>query len=253
MENRARNNTPYGLPVVESCFTCVLREERLLCQLSPTAQAELDSLRQTASYPQGALLFVEGEPSRGLLIVCAGKAKLAVTSREGKSITLRVVLPGEVMGLSSVMANCSHQTSASTLEPSQISMIPRSEFLWFLHRHNEAALRVAEHLSMELHKAWEQTRLIALAPNARAKMARLLLLWAEHHSQTTDLGVRVPMNMTHEAVGESIGATRETVSRLLADFQRRRLIQITGGSVLLLNLQELRGICAVDSSRPEVP
>ena len=93
----------------------------MFCQLSPDALGELNSLRQTATYPQDASLFVEGGPPRGLFIVCAGKAKLAITSREEKSITLRVVLSGEVMGLSSVIANCSHQTSASTLEPSQIS------------------------------------------------------------------------------------------------------------------------------------
>src|SRR5947207_12540210 len=115
MENRTKNNTPYGLPILESCFTCVLREERLFCQLSPNALDELNSLRQTATYPQDALLFVEGETARGLFIVCAGKAKLAITSREGKSITLRVVLSAGVRGLSGVIAHCIDQLAASTL------------------------------------------------------------------------------------------------------------------------------------------
>jgi len=201
-------------------------------------------MRRTVSYPQGALLYVEGELPRGLFIVCAGRAKLAATGRDGKSITFREVMPGEVMGLSCVVAHRPYQTSAETLEPSEVSMVGATEFVDFLHRHNEAALRVAQHLSTELHAAWAQTRMLALAPNARAKMAQLLLLWADRHGQATPEGLRFPLNMTQEAVGETIGATRETVSRLLGDFQRRHLIRVTGSAVLLLHPEELRTIGA---------
>lgn len=240
----SKTPTPYGLPIIESCLTCVVREERLFCGLSAEVLSELNNLRRTASYPEGALLYVEGELPRGLFIVCAGKAKLAATGREGKSVTFREVMPGEVMGLSCVVSNRPYQTSAQTLEPSQVSMVEGAEFMGFLHRHNEAALRVAQHLSMELHAAWAQTRMLALAPNARARMAQLLLLWGERHGQTTSEGVRFPLNMTQEAVGETIGATRETVSRLLGEFQRRHLIRVHGSAVLLLNPEQLRSIGA---------
>src|SRR5260370_15103869 len=63
--------------------------------------------------------------------------------------------------------------------PSEACVAGSGEFWVFLPRHNEAALRVAQHLSMELHAAWAQTRMLALAPNARAKMAQLLLMWAD--------------------------------------------------------------------------
>lgn len=204
--------------------------------------SEWSALRRTSFYPEGAVLYVEGERPRGLFILCAGKAKLACTGKEGKTLTLREVMPGEVMGLSCVMAGAAYQTLAQTLEPCEVSMVPAAEFLDFLHRHNEAALRVAEHLSMELHRAWEQTRVLALAPNARAKLAHLLLMWGERHGQVTPDGVRFPLNMTQEAVGEAIGATRETISRMLADFQRRGLIRVTGSAVLLLQPAELRAL-----------
>jgi CRP/FNR family transcriptional regulator len=97
---------------------------------------------------------------------------------------------------------------------------------------------------MELHKAWEQTRLLALAPSSRAKLAQLLLVWAEQHGQRTSEGVRVPLHMTQEAIGEAIGATRETVSRLLGDFRRHRWIRLQGASVLLLQPDQLRALGA---------
>jgi CRP/FNR family transcriptional regulator len=138
------------------------------------------------------------------------------------------------------MANSKYQSNAETVEPSEISMVRRANFLRFLSRYNDAALRVAEHLSMELHKAWAQTRLLALAPNARSKLAQALLLWADRYGQPAADGVRLPLNMTQEAIGETIGATRETVSRLLSEFQRKNWIRIKGGSVMLLDPVELR-------------
>lgn len=244
MTNQVKPAAPYGLTVINSCLTCVMKEEGLFCRLPAEALRDLSTIRQTAFYPRGALLFVEGESPRGVFILCSGQAKLAASSKDGKSITLRLVEPGEVLGLSSVIANGAYPVTAETLAPSQVNFIPRAGFLQFLRAHAEVSMRVAEHLSMELHKAWEQTRLLALAPNARAKLAQLLLVWAGQHGEATPEGVRVSPQMTQEAIGERIGATRETVSRLLADFKRRRLIRVRGGSVLLLQPEQLRALSA---------
>ncbi len=240
MSEKAKPSAPYGLKIIQGCLTCPMHEEGLFCRLPPESLRDLSSIRQNAFYPQSAVLFVEGEPPRGLFILCSGQAKLTASSKDGKSITLRQVERGEVLGLSSVVAHSPYPVTAETLAPSQVSFIPRDEFLRFLHHHGDVSMRVAEHLSMELHRAWEQTRLLALAPDARAKLAQLLLIWATQHGTTTSEGVRVPITMTHEEIGEHIGATRETVSRLLADFKRQRLIRVTGASVVLLEPDRLR-------------
>ena len=235
---------PYNLHVIESCFGCVTGEDGVFCHLPHAALSQLSSLRQTALYPRGSVLFVEGESPRGLFILCSGQAKLTANSRDGQSITLRLVERGEVLGLSSVISKSSYMGIAETLKPSQVSFIPRLQFLQFLRANPDAALSVARHLSMELHKAWEQTALLALAPSTRAKLAHFLLAWATEHGQTTVEGVHVPLNMTHEEIARSIGAARESVSRILGDFRQRRLIRVNGGSVIILELHELRVVMA---------
>src|SRR5208283_2886378 len=111
---------PYNLKVTESCFGCVAKEEGLFCQLPQTALATLNSLRQTAFYPRGAFLFVEGQPTRGLFLMCAGQAKLYINSAEGQSLTLRMVEQGEVLCLSSLIADEPYPVTAETLCPSQV-------------------------------------------------------------------------------------------------------------------------------------
>ncbi len=242
MKTSATLPAPYGLNIIESCVTCVMQEEGLFCRLPPEALGELNSIRQGSFYPADAQLFVEGESPRGVFILCSGEARLTATSKDGKSITLRQVAPGEVLGLSSVVAKKPFPVAAQTLSPSQVSFIPAQKFLRFLEKHAEVAMRVAEHLSMELHRAWDQTRLLALAPNARAKFAQLLLVWAGENGKKTSEGVQVQFSMSQEEIGEFIGATRETVSRLLADFKRQGLIRVKGASVLLVKPEELRAL-----------
>ena len=233
---------PYGLRVIESCLTCVMRQEGLFCRLSTESLRELESIRQSSLYPRGALLFVEGESPRGLFVLCSGQARLTASSREGKSITLRGVEPGEVLGLSTVISQGTYPVTAETLAPSQVNFVPGPAFLRFLQRHADVSLRVAEHLSMELHKAWQQAKLLALAPSARAKLVQLILSYAANHGAPVLGGVRVSLNMTHEEMGENIGATRETVTRLLADLRKGGLIRVKGGTILLLQPDRLRNL-----------
>ena len=233
------STAPYGIRVVENCVDCGVRQKTLFCRMSAETMREMNMIRQTALYPQGAVLFVEGETPRGLFILCTGEAKLTAGSRQGESIILRLAESGELLGLSSLIAGSPYAATAETLTPAQVAFIPARKFQRFLRSHPDVALRVAEHLSMELHKSWEQARLLALAPSTRSKLEQLLLEWAAEHGKAEEEGVSVPFHMTHEEIGRIIGASRETVSRLLSDFKRRRLIRVKGGSVYLVP-EELR-------------
>jgi len=230
---------PYGLKVVENCVDCGARQKTMFCRMSAETMREMNLIRQTALYPQGALLFVEGEMPRGLFILCSGEAKLTAGSRQGESIILRLAESGELLGLSSLIANSPYASTAETLTPAQVAFIPARKFQRFLRSHPDVSLRVAEHLSMELHKSWEQARLLALAPSARSKLAQLLLDRASQHGTAEADGVSVPFHMTHEEIGRIIGASRETVSRLLSDFKRRQLIRVKGSSLYMVP-EELR-------------
>lgn len=238
----SRLREPYGLHVVDSCQHCSSHCSGLFCNLPAPSFSQLATIRQTALYPRGALLFVEDEPPRGLFVVCTGQVRLSASSERGKRITLRLAGPGEALGLSSLISNRPFELIAETLVPSQVCFFPQLELLRFLRGHPEVAMRIAEHLSAELHEAWQHMRLLSLSPCCRARLARFLLLRARDSSTATAQGLRIPLHMTEAEIGEAIGATRETVSRLLNEMKRRHLIQLRGGSVVLLKPDELRAL-----------
>lgn len=233
---------PYGLEIIESCLTCPHREEHLFCNLSPEAVKRLSSITASASYPKGAMLFVEGQVPRGVFILCAGRVKLSTSSADGKTLILRVAEPGDILGLAGTMSGKSYELTAEVLEPAQANFIGRPDFLNFLRDHGEAAVRVAQLLSETYHAAIAEMRTIGLSHSAGEKLARFLLDWAA--GQTSEKGeTRFILTLTHEEIAQMIGASRETVTRLFADFKKKKLVEVRGSTLIvrdLAGLQRLR-------------
>jgi CRP/FNR family transcriptional regulator len=110
-----------------------------------------------------------------------------------------------------------------------------------MRAHPDVSLRVAKHLSMEVSKAWQQTRMLALAPDTHTKLTQFLSGWADKHGQTTTEGLRITLHMTHEEIARNIGASRESVSRILSDWKQRGVIRVGAGTITILKPQELPG------------
>jgi len=223
---------PYGLEIIESCIACPHREDRLFCNLPPETVKHLAAITSPASYPKGAMLFVEGQQPRGVFVLCSGRVKLSTSSADGKTLILRVGEPGDVLGLAGSVSGKPYELTAEVLQPAQANFIGRSEFLNFLREHGEAALRVAQLLGENYHAAIAEMRTIGLSHSAAEKFSRFLLDWAA--DQKTEKGeTRFTLTLTHEEIAQMIGASRETVTRLFADFKKRKLIEVKGSTLIL--------------------
>jgi CRP/FNR family cyclic AMP-dependent transcriptional regulator len=232
LQREAVKKTPYGLQIIESCLTCPLVKERIFCDLGKPASAALDAISSSASYPKDAILFVEGQQSRGVFVLCNGRVKLSTNSADGKSIIVRIAEPGEVVGLAGTLSGKPYELTAEALEPLQAKFIPSDAFTQFLREHGEAALRVAEILSDIYHSTLLEVRYLGFASSTAEKLARFLLDLPANAGQTNG-HVRTMLTLTHREIGEMIGASRETVTRLFAQFKREGLIEIHGSSLVI--------------------
>jgi len=234
MSSSLSTRSPYGLQIVENCVTCPHKEARLFCNLPPAALQRLSEITASATYPKGATLFVEGQPARGVFILCAGHVKLSTSSSDGRTLILRISDPGDLLGLPGTISGRPYEVTADVIEPTQANFISRTDFLNFLRDYGEAALRVAQELSETYQTAFAEMRTIGLSHSAREKLARFLLDWSAHHPSDNG-AIRFNLTLTHEEIAQMIGASRETVTRIFADFKRSNFVQIKGSSVTLKN------------------
>jgi CRP/FNR family transcriptional regulator, cyclic AMP receptor protein len=177
-------------------------------------------------------LFMEGEPARGVYIVCQGRVKLLTTNSDGKTLIFKIAKPGDILGLNPAISGTPHEITAETLQPAQLAYVSREDFLKFIKEHGDACLQVAQHLGRDCHSAYEVIRSIGLSNSVEEKLARFLVEWSAG-APVTNGGVRVKLALTHEEIAQLIGCSRESVSRSFSEFKRKRLVEVNGSTLLL--------------------
>lgn len=237
--------SPYNLDIQNNCMECTRRAERVFCNMTSVTMKALDTIKFTSVYPKGSVLFVDGEQPRGVFVLCSGRAKLTTSSSEGKTLIVRIAEPGEVLGASATILGRPYEVSAETIEPAQLNFIKRDDFLRFLHEHTEACMHTAEQLSEKYQAAQREIRSLGLAQTTSEKVARLLLNWCEHGGEETSKGVRLKVLLTHEEIAQMVGTTRETVTRLMSEFKRRKIIEVKGSTIMVVKRDELQTLVTI--------
>ena len=242
-ENRSTASSPYGLPIIDSCSACKLRSGNGFCALPPKSLQALNEIKHVSSYPEGALIFMEGQSARGVYILCQGRVKMMTTHSDGRTFILKIAEPGDVLGLHSVISGKPHEVTVETLQPAQLAFVRRDDFLRFIHDHATACLHAAEHLSRDCEAAYDVIRSIGLSHSASEKLARLLLQWADNGVVASGT-IRIKLALTHEEIAQLIGCSRETVTRTLAEFKQKRVLELAGSTLVVRNKPALEQLAA---------
>ena len=213
--------SPYGMEIVESCLTCKLRADRIFCDLPATALQAFEGIKYATAYPQGAVLFVEGQVPRGIFVLCKGSVKLSINSPNGRTMIVKLAEPGEVLGLSATISGKPYEVTAETLDPCQVNFVKRDDFLRFLKDDVEACFKVAEQLSEKYHNACQEVRSLGLSHSAADQYAETV------HVPLSDLH---PGDLLFYQEGNTIGHVTMYVGpgEMVQAMETGTRIQITG-------------------------
>lgn len=204
----------------------------------------VDALEQeaiTTTYPTGAVLFAEGQAPRGVFIVRRGRLKLSISGSDGRTLILRIVDAGSPLGIAAVISGREYEATAETQEPSEISFLRQCDLLRLMRQHGEIALWVTQHISQDYAGTCREIRDLILSDSASEKLARLMVGWLDQNTESRN-PTQVKLALTHEEIGQMIGTSRETVSRLFAGFKKQRLIQQNGCTLVIPNRVALESL-----------
>jgi CRP/FNR family transcriptional regulator, cyclic AMP receptor protein len=235
-------STASSLSVVQRSASSELNSESH-CALSEATFNALQKIEHTVSFPAGAIIFMEGQPARGVYVLRQGRVKLLTTNSDGRTLILKIAKPGEALGLNSVITGRPYDLTAEILQPAELAFIPRVDFLKCITEHGDACLYFASHLSRDCQAAYDLARAIGLCQSVPERLARFLLDWSTN-GPATDGAIRVKLALTHEEIAQLIGASRETVTRTLSEFKRQRTIELNGSTLVLRNKPALESMAA---------
>jgi CRP/FNR family transcriptional regulator, cyclic AMP receptor protein len=209
------------------------------CALKGDALARFVAIAPEVGRSRGESLFLEGESPKYVFVICSGRIKLTVSSREGKSAILRIAGAGEILGLSAAMSGTAHETSAEAVELCRVKAIRVNDFLRFLQDYPEASAEATHCLLRDYRVVFNNVCRLALPNTVAGRLASLLLEWLDARHAASGNEHRFIVALTQEEIASMTNTSRETVSRVLHQFQQEKLISVKGASMTILQPEAL--------------
>lgn len=201
--------------------------------LSAEEVAALDRVTTTAEYRRGELLDTPAMGREGLLVLGRGRVIIYRLTAAGQKLVIATAGPGSILVLRWLTGPATGGF-AEAVEDSRLCVITRTDLERLIAAHPRLALRLLEALTTRLEET--EARLVTLAfRGVPARLAATLLRLA-------DEGGRAVHGQTHQHLAELVGASRETVTRVLNDFQTRGFVDLRRGALRILDpagLQQL--------------
>ncbi len=179
---------------------------------------DLTTLAQIKKLTKDTTVFHAGDPADAVFVVASGRVKVVITSSDGKEFILTVLGAGQVFGEMALLESAPRSASVVTLSAVELLVINRNDFQRLLDSNPRISQRLMAILSRRLRRA--NTKMESLAyMDVAGRLARYLLDLARDHGQRLGNGWVVVRRPTHSDIAHSIGTSRETVSRLINEFE----------------------------------
>ncbi|WP_344263722.1 Crp/Fnr family transcriptional regulator [Streptomyces sodiiphilus] len=205
-------------------------------------------LGRVVRYPARHHVISEYEPSTHVLLIRRGRMKVTTSAANGYVVLLALRRPGDIVGESAALSGLCRSATVTTLEEAECVAVGRESFLSFLDTHPAAHTRLSGLLA-ERVRAGDQRALESAALSVRERLAVLLLELARRHSRPTDDGVMLTVPLSKQELAGSVGASREAISRLLAELRDRGVVRTGRRSLEVLREDVLRQLSSGGATR----
>jgi CRP/FNR family cyclic AMP-dependent transcriptional regulator len=201
----------------------------------------IDRVSRTRIYPRGATVFNEGDVARGVYVLSSGRAKVSISSADGRKLIIRIARAGDVLGLYAGLTGRPFEATAEMVEGGRIDFISRADLLNLMGQ-QPLNSDLVEMFSRQFSEFVDNTRMLLLSESALEKLARLMVRWGRDFGERTSEGIRVKLLLTQEEIAQIIGASRETVTRLFSSLKRDQIIRVKRDSLWIRDSEALASL-----------
>ncbi|RMG80522.1 MAG: response regulator [Bacteroidetes bacterium] len=186
------------------------------------------------TYKKKEMLFLEGDIPRYLYFVNSGKVKLYKSNEYGKEYIIRLCGPGDFFGYSALIKDEHYPFSAAMMETTELSLIPKKDFLQLLYSNRDVTSRFIKILVDNI--AEKEEKLLQLAYDSiRKRVANALIMLHEKEGKTE-------LTILRDDLARIVGTAKESVIRMLTEFKQDRYIDIQDGKIVILNKKGLESM-----------
>src|SRR5579871_2252952 len=219
--------------------TSYLKQVSLFANLADEDIHDLMTAAKRRTFRKGEVIFHRDDPGQVLYMIKEGKVKICIISPDGQEISLAVLGKGEYFGEFALLDGLPRSTDAIALEKVECYTLQRSDFRNAIMKNPQIALQVMEALTKRLRNTDNMVEdLIFL--DVYGRVAKKLLELADMHGVKTDDGVRIDVRLTQQELASMVGASRESVNKVMGYFTDRGYISTDKHKITLHRMTELK-------------
>ncbi len=188
------------------------------------------------SIEEGEFFFFQGDPATYLYVLLSGRAKLLQTNPAGQQVNLRIINEWQLFGaLGAVRENATYPATAQALESSTALALESSFLKEMMQTRPYLSQNLMQLMTGYIMEMQERYRELATEKVERRIALTILRLAAQVGQRTNSQEMTVELPLSRQDVAEASGTTIFTVSRVLADWERRGLVEAGRERVLIRN------------------
>ena len=200
------------------------------------ANRDLETLainRETRKYNKKDIVYQAGQFPKWMFFVISGQVKASKINEFGKEFITNIYKEGDFFGFLPMLYDGVYDDNCTTLEASELRMIPSEEFRKLLFNNRDVAAIFIKMLASKVDQ--NETQLLDLAySSVRKRVANSLIVLHEKNGPV--------ISMLREDVAALTGTAKETLIRTLSDFKAEKIIEIEGSNIIIKDLQLLKSM-----------
>jgi len=215
-----------------------LKQVPLFAGLADEDIRGLMALAKRRTFRSGEVIFHREDPGQVLYVIKEGKVKISLISPDGQEISLVVFGKGECFGEFAILDGLPRSADAVALEKVECYTLQRSDFHNAIMKNPKIAIQIIEVLTRRLRSTDQMVEdLIFL--DVYGRVAKKLLELADTHGTKVDDGTRIDVRLTQQEIASMVGASRESVNKVMGYFTDKNFISTDKHKITLHRISEL--------------
>jgi CRP-like cAMP-binding protein len=210
----------------------MLKKVSLFANVEEAELERVTTLLTSRECPKDAQIVTQDEPGDALFIIARGRVKVVLYGDNGREVILTILKAGEFFGEMSLVDDLPRSANVIASEDSTVLILKRDQFTEYVRRNPAMALNIMGELSKRLRRADEIIGNLATL-DVYGRVSHIMIELAKKDGEEVEEGILIRERPTQQDIASMIGTSRETVSRVLSEFQKRGFVEMRGREILL--------------------
>lgn len=192
----------------------------------------------TLSAVRGSVLFKAGDVGDCLYVVLSGRVKLSRHADDGREVVIALLGPSDHFGEVAVLESCPRTATATVVTDAQLARLHKADFDRWLIRSPQASQHLLRVVARQIRVSQAALNEL-LFVDVSGRVAKQLMQLAGQFGVVEDDGIRVEHDLTQAELARFVGASRESVNRVLGRFASRGWIRLGKTFIVILDRERL--------------